>query len=212
MSTGDCTAAPYIHPHHPADGHTVCQIDADRFRQHCVDIPDLWAPFTTLGALLPRRGETGRTAPGAHSTAPIDLTVAAMHDPRTSWAEPGDLLNPALALGQVVVRVMAEGTGKTVTAAEYTVADSCRILGASRLTRWALAQDWAGLMCWTVKLVRDQLAMLGGEHRPRPVGACINPECDGWVWPTATGARCGRCGVSFQGMDLVRLRLTQEAS
>lgn len=195
------TCARYATPRYAADGYTVCRRDADELRNHCTEIPDLWAPFETLAALLPPRGDIGRPTPGINQSVPLNLVVAAMHDPRTSWAEPGDLLNPQRALAEIVVRVMADGAGKVVQPADVTVVESCRVLGTGKLHRWALAQDWAGLMVFTVKLVRDQLAGLGGEHRPRPVGTCS--ACRGRLWPTSTGARCGGCGVELGGFVLL---------
>lgn len=189
-------------PRWAAEGLRVCQPDADTFRDHCTEIPRLWEQFLGDDALLPVKGGSGgRAAPGISLSAPVNLTVLAMRDVRTSWAEPGDLLNPQRALSEIVVRALQDSTGTHQPADQYGVGGCCQILGNSKLTRWVLAQDWAGLMCWTVKLVRDQLAGLAGEPRQRPVGS---HGCGGRLWPTPSGARCAGCGENVGGFDLMK--------
>lgn len=194
-------------PRPAADGLRVCQSETDLFLAHCTAIPGLWAPYSDDDALFPTKRDHGRAAPGIVSSSPIDLTVSAMRDIRTSWEQEGDLINPQRALAQIVARALYDSSGQHVHPERYPVAESCRILGRSRLTRWALAQDWAGLMVWTVKLVRDQLAMLGGERRARPVGQ--HDDCGGRLWPSPAGARCSGCGHEIGSVDLIRLGLAQ---
>jgi hypothetical protein len=191
-------------PRRAADGLRVCTPEVDAFRDHLVEIPDLWAPFCEPEALMPARSaDGGRAAPGIAQSAPLNLTVVAMHDVRTSWAEPGDLINPQRALAEIVVRALQDSTGTHSPISSYGVWNSCRILRQPRLTWWALAQDWAGLMCWTVKLVHDQLAaMTPGARGARSVGT---HDCGGRLQPTLSGALCGRCGELVSGFALIEL-------
>jgi len=195
----DCAPRPTPRP--AADGTRVCQPHTDQFLGHCTLIPDLWAPFLDDDALIPVKSGGGRAAPGIALSAPINLTVFAMLDPRTSWAEPGDLLNPPRALGEIAAQALLDATGQLRSIGGFSVAESCQILGRSQLTRWALAQEWAGRMCWTVGLVYQLLAGLSGEHRPRAVGDC--PDCPGRLRPIPTGARCGACGHTVGGFQLL---------
>lgn len=203
--TPTCAARP--NPPAAADGAQVCPRCVDRLRTDCSEIPDLWAPWTTTGALLPVKGAAGVRAPGIALSAPGNLTAIVMRDPRTSWSERGDLLNPQRALAEVTVRVFADGAGRAVDAAWVSVAESCAVLGGGKLHRWALAQEWAGLMCWTVRLVRDQLGGLAHEHRPRPVGVCEG--CGGplWVSGAAVVCRTQTCAVERSGFELLTGRL-----
>lgn len=188
-------------PRPAAEGTRICQPHTTQFFDHATAIPDLWEQFLDDDALLPGKGTGGRAAPGIALSAPLNLTVLSMRDVRTSWAEPGDLLNPQRALAEIVVRALLDSTGTHGPIGRYSVRWSCQILGGSKLTYWTLAQDWAGLMCWTVGLVYQQLAGLAGEHRPRSVGSC--PECTGRMWPIPTGARCGTCSHTVGGFDLL---------
>jgi len=189
-------------PRPAAEGTRICQPHTTQFLDHCTALPDLWSGFAHDDALLPVKGGSGgRAAPGIALSAPINLTVLAMRDVRTSWSEPGDLLNPMRALGEIAARILLDATGRERGVGTFSVYESCEILGRSKLTFWALAQDWAGLMCWTVGLVHQQLAGLSGEHRPRPVGSC--PECTGRMWPIPTGARCGTCSHTVGGFELL---------
>jgi hypothetical protein len=175
----------------------------DRLRTDCSEIPDLWEPWTYTSALLPTKGAAGPRAPGIALSAPGNLTAIVMRDPRTSWSERGDLLNPQRALAEITVRVLADGAGRTVGASGVSVAESCAVLGRGKLHRWALAQEWAGLMCWTVRLVRDQLGGLAHEHRPRPVGVCGG--CGGPVWVSGASVVCRNreCAVERSGFELL---------
>jgi hypothetical protein len=196
------TCAARTTPPYAADGCTVCARCIDRLREHCLEIPALWEPWTRMSALLPARS-AGPRAPGIALSAPVNLTTLAMLDPRTSWEEQGDLLNPAIALGEVTARVLRDGAGRVVDPTRIGVGYSCGVLGRGHLHRWALAQEWAGLMCWTVRLVRDQLGALAQEQRPRPVGVCEG--CGGWLWVSGVSVVCRNreCGVELSGFELV---------
>lgn len=209
-TTPPCAARP--NPPLAAEGAQVCPRCVDRLCTDCSEIPDLWEPWTFTSALLPVKGDAGPRAPGIALSAPGNLTAIAMRDPRTSWSERGDLLNPQRALAEVTVRVLADGAGRTVGAAWVSVAESCAVLGRGKLHRWALAQEWAGLMCWTVRLVRDQLGMLAGEQRPRPVGVC--GKCSGPMWVSGASVVCRTpsCGSERSGFELLTGWAGQAAS
>jgi len=205
-----CAARPT--PPLAADGALVCQRCIERLRTDCSEIPDLWAPWTYTSALLPAKGASGPRAPGIALSAPGNLTAIVMRDPRTSWSERGDLLNPQRALAEVAARVLADGAGRVVDQVRISVLESCATIGRGHLHRWAIAQDWAGLMCWTVRLVRDQLGALAHEHRPRPVGVCDG--CGGPVWVSGVSVVCRnrQCATERSGFELLTGWAGQAAS
>ncbi|ACU39423.1 hypothetical protein Amir_5607 [Actinosynnema mirum DSM 43827] len=182
----------------------MCARCATRLGEDCTAIPDLWAPWCGSQALLPRRsaGGGGRRGPGFASAPPVDLALVAMRDVRTSWSEPGDLLHPQRALAEVAAKVLAEGAGTVRALASLGVAESCEVIGRGRLHRWALAQNWAGAACLTVRLVRQQLGALDHEPRPRPVGFC---DCGGALWLTGATVTCRTCRTERSGFGLLGL-------
>lgn len=190
-------------PPYVADGCMVCPRCVDRLRTDCSEIPDLWEPWTHQSALLARASTSDPRAPGIALSAPGNLTAIALMDPRTSWEERGDLLNPQRALGEVAALVFSDAMGEQRDLRLISVAESCRVLGTGQLHRWALAQDWAGRMCWTVRLVREQLGALAHEQRPRPVGVCEG--CGGALWVSGASVVCRdrACGVELSGFELV---------
>ncbi|GAA3878096.1 hypothetical protein GCM10022243_48480 [Saccharothrix violaceirubra] len=186
-----------------AEGATVCARCVTRLREDCTAIPTLWRPWTATAALYPTRAASGRRAPGVAPAAPANLVALVMTDVRTSWDEPGDLLNPQRALAEVSARILRDGAGQARALGSLSVAESCAVIGVGPLHWWALAQEWAGAMCWTVRLVRHQLGGLAHEVRPRPVGTCEG--CQGPLWVSGMSVVCRACRTDRSGFELLGL-------
>ena len=86
---------------------------------------------------------------------------------------------------------------------------------------WITKQDWVGELETELREVRDQLRSETGEPNPKPIGYCINTldegehtrECQAPLFAPREGTalRCHHCGREYDGLDLVKLELAQEA-
>jgi hypothetical protein len=195
-------------PRRPLDGLRVCRRCADTYRDQLVEIPTLWAQLPTGDDwLVPvRDDQPPRSAPGPARAAPIDLTLAAITDPRTEWIEPGDLIAPATTLTKWAEYVH-EQVGARGLASVYYVAGACGYLG--RWSEWTLRQDWtAGLVLAVAEVHRVLRAVTPGPGRS-PVGVCPGPAvgtgCGARLWAPAVGdtVRCRRCGTSWSREELL---------
>lgn len=193
--------------HAALHGLRVCSWCADEFRTALTEIPDRWRDVDDPDLMFPRKGEAIRRSQGQPPGTPLNLTWFALRDPRTRWLEPGDLIHPADALGGYRDLVLDALAGRAVQVHDGAEPfyrsggwpqDICRAIAAH--DELALRQEWAGLLCWAVRLVRDQLRALTGHHRRWPVGYCPEIYLDGgWcgypLWYPPTGdLECGSCG------------------
>ncbi|RKT49298.1 hypothetical protein [Saccharothrix australiensis] len=206
-------------------GLRVCGRCADEMRDALVEIPDRWGDLDRPELIVPPVREQAARAPrGQAPGTPLNLTWSALVDARTRWVEPGDLIHPADALGGYRHRVLDTAAGRAVPylvdgadlfhrgrgRGSGSVADICRAIAAH--AELALRQEWAGHLCWAVRLVRDQLRALTGGPRPaRPIGWCPELFDDGsWcgypLWyPVAGDLECGGCGGVWPRRDWLRL-------
>jgi hypothetical protein len=201
-------------PRLAADGLRTCQHTADTYRDHLAYIPSHWSWLDTLTARLPVKRDTVGRVGRIHSPSPVNLTIVALTDPRTSWHEDGDLLNPRRALGEIVTAIRT-AVGNTDTHL-LAVAPAARYL-----TRWAdftLRQDWAADACHAVAQVHqvirracEEMSVEDHTPKPRPVGYC--PEatdgqtCGTALWHTTPGAPviCSGCGATWPPATWTRL-------
>lgn len=205
-------------------GLRVCAYCCDEFRDALTEIPDRWLDLDDPVLIFPQKGEAVRRSPGQAPGAPINLTWSALQDPRTVWIEPGDLIHPVDALGGYRTLLLDALAGRAVTVTDGrrpfyrsggTVSDVCRAIAAH--DNFAMRQDWAGYLCWAVRLVRDQLRSLTGAPRTRPVGYCPEAFGDGtWcgypLWYPDTGdLECGGCGGVWPRRQWLRLADEMEA-
>ncbi|WP_199444471.1 hypothetical protein [Umezawaea beigongshangensis] len=195
-------------------GSRVCGWCREELRNALTEVPDLWDDLDDPELLFGRKGEPIRRPPGIAAGAPLDLTYLALRDPRSVWVEPGDLIHPLDALGGYRVLLLDALAGRASPpvvdgrrvfyrrGGGGSVAVVCRAIAAH--DDLALRQQWAGWLCWAVRLVRDELRSLTGAERTWPVGHC--PEvyevgdadllCDYPLWyPMVGDLECGGCGA-----------------
>lgn len=202
-------------------GLRVCGHCADEMLDALTEIPDRWQDVDDPEMIHPQKGDPGRRSKGGPAGAPVNLTYFALFDERTMWVEPGDLVHPVDALGGYRDRVLDALAGRTVeigSAEELlrrhhaggSVSSVCRAI--AQHGNLALRQDWAGFLCWAVRLVRDEVRSITGAARPaRPIGFC--PQLlDRWwcgypLWlpPPGGTIECGGCGHTWTKRDWLHL-------
>jgi hypothetical protein len=177
-----------------------------------------------LRVITPERLRRGaeRGSPGYHSASPADDTVISMLDRRSTAnggmfdTEPEDEPDDTVPVVGTVV-----GWAQIVVD-ELDLDDLPATLeGAVQLLRgragWLCRQGWIGDAADEIGRVHRQLAAAVADLPDKPIAACIEirrEPCQGavfWV-PGRDEARCSTCRRRYAGLDLVRLRIAQEAS
>lgn len=199
-------------------GYRTCIPCCDALRDTLTEITTRHTRLCSITALLPGSGDDGRKPGGYASQSPARDRVIAMLDPRTVAVEPGDP-HSVLAILTSWANLLRDHTNQTPPTQPPTVRSEASVLDAwmDYLTR----QDWIDECAHELTAVRDQLRSATGEPNPKPVGHCINTldegattrECGAALFaPTSgTALQCQQCGRSYDGLDLVKLELAQEA-
>ena len=200
-------------------GYRTCTRCCERLRDMLSEITSRHLTLCTVAALLPTTGEEGRKASGFASTSPARDRVIAMLDSRTVALLPGD---PHSVFGVVSAwaSLVREETNQAPPADPPTVRSEAGVLDA--WMDWITKQDWVPDLHTELREVRDQLRAETGEPNPKPIGHCINTLDDGettrecqaplFAPKEGTALRCHHCGREYDGLDLVKLELAQEAS
>lgn len=181
-----------------------------------------------LHLVSPERLQRGaeRGSPGYHSASPAADNVIAMFDPRSKLNGGFDDSAPEDDYENApdhVVPVVSTIVGWAQLVVDELDLDDlpATLEGAVQLLRgragWMCEQGWIGDAADEIGRVHRQLAAAVADLPDKPIAMCIEirrEPCQGavfWV-PGRDEARCFRCGRPYAGLDLVRLRVAQEAS
>src|SRR5690606_4588057 len=162
-----------------------------------------------------RRGEgSGRRSPGYGSRPPARLDVIAALDPRSVGHAigPADMDGATRSILGTVRRLWAwvHTELRRLDAAHHAPPRDLTITrGTGSLRRyidWCTTQPWVDDLADDLHELHAQVRQLAGES-PKPLAPC--PGCDGPLWPVGDtdtiAVRCGDCGSSYDGLDLLRL-------
>lgn len=204
---------------HTAQGYLTCTPCADRIADTLTEIRQRHATLATPEALLPAITDDTRKT-GYASQSPARDRVIAMLDTRTTAMRPGD---PHSVLGVLRswAELLREDTNQTTPAEPTTVDSETKALQA--WLDWITRQPWVADLADELRQLRDQLRSETGEPNPKPVGHCINTwhnpdghlvECEAPLFAPRAGTaiRCHACHREYDGLDLVKLELAQEAA
>lgn len=201
-----------------SDGYLTCTRCCDRLRDTLTEIKTRYWQLCSITSLLPTVTDDGRKARGYASRSPARDQVIAMLDPRTTATEPGDP-HSVLAILASWAELVREETHQSRPSEPATVESEAAVLDA--WMDWITRQDWVVELDTELRQVRDQLRSETGEPNPKPVGHCINTldegettrECRAPLFAPKEGTaiRCHHCGREYDGLDLVKLELAQEA-
>lgn len=200
------------------DGGLLCWPCAERLRSRLREID----AFLELPPLPRRSGLVGRRSPGYGSRPPVNLDLLVMGDPRSRDEDEDGDVEPAAAVlldwARYVRAQCQDAHGRPLTRA------SDAIILLLIHNRWIAAQPWVPTYVEAVGIVARAVRGAAGDRGPAPIGVCT--ECRGApVMPVERthtgedgrthrrgGARCTGCGAAYDGMELVRFRLAQEAT
>jgi len=96
---------------------------------------------------------------------------------------------------------------------QWTIASELRYLRAT--VEWCSIHQWVTELFDDLKELHTQARTVAYDRPPRPLGHCLEVTCDGsvyWLAAKGAGARCSSCGRPYDGLDLVRLGVAEEAS
>ncbi|WP_189061144.1 hypothetical protein [Longimycelium tulufanense] len=177
----------------------------------------------------PLRAGTSRRAPGYTSRSParddvvvmLDVrsaggaSVHRLHDPRDADEQPYRSILGSLA--GIADWIREEQQVTRPSGPPQLVREVGYLLGQ---LAWCAQQQWIDELADDIRELHAQARQLAGDAPPRPLGTCIVVGCTGTVYPVQLrtvegihdGARCSICHRTYDGLDLVRLRVAQEAS
>lgn len=176
------------------------------------EIGTYWAILPLL--VEPRRGNTGRMAPGFGPRSPARDDVIAALDPRS---RPGDVDED----GEAITR-RPDDTATWVRSVASSLAGIAEAIAGERDEKIAGAPMdyiratlwWCGDRPWIADLADDlgelhrEVRSLACDRPQGPLGGCMIVTCDGNVFEGKPGqpARCDRCKRPYDGVDLIRLK------
>lgn len=169
--------------------------------------------YLSIVSVVPSRsGDFGPRRPGYESRPPLRLDVVAAFDPRTeiNGDGPDDVLDE-------VPNVMADldGWARILIEESPDRVDLPRTVWTVTFLRtnigWICRQAWVDEFAADASRVHGWLRQACGDAPPRALGRCLDAGCGGEVFrrsddPQDARLRCGRCGTSYSGLDLVRIR------
>lgn len=174
--------------------------------------------YIRILSAAPVRGATSRRKPGYGSVSPARDDVISMMDRRSAITalSPDDEQDPPLNVVEVLggwARIVDDecygGTRRPAT-----LGDALTTLLVS--TEWMAAQPWIDECMTDLRNLHNQLRAVCGDSPPRSIASCnatfYGPTCGGPVFAVESGARCSSCAAHYDGLDLVRLRMAQEAA
>lgn len=168
-----------------------------------------------------RSGDFGPRRPGYESRPPLRLDVVAMLDPRTeiNGDGPDDVVdevpNIAADLGGWWRVVCSERPDADWDLPPNPLADNPQVIATALRTNigWICRQPWVDEFARDIGRVHGALRRACGDQPGKPVGKCIKVGCGGDVFrrssdPTDRKLKCAECLTEFNGLDLVKIRLT----
>lgn len=156
--------------------------------------------YARLSARLQPGHDFVRRAPGYHSRPPVDMRAAALRDPRSFPAQPGEPHSPMNLFISWGCWIRTQRRQKVRPA--YPPGDDLVVLDFEwrylvTALDWATRQPWIPTFSEQVKGCLSQMRSAGGEPNPRPLGEC--EECGHPLFPPIKGVDilCGGCGVTY---------------
>lgn len=183
---------------------------------------ELYAAWLTLPDLLaPIHGASGRRTPGYGSRPPVRLDAIVLTDPRSRLEPPdvnedrgigldNDTALPIIDTLHVLANHIREARGHQVPVGVTLTREVGYLLGQ---LDWCAGQPGVADLAEHIRQIHSQARAVAHDRPPDPLGTCLKVGCGGQVFPPPPrrdSTRCGSCGRSYTGLDLVRLR-TQEA-
>lgn len=204
------------------DGYTVCDRCAGRLRQTVGDIVEFYAivgsaQLGTLESLAVPSDRVRIMRPAFGPEPPASVHLIVFRDPRTvSWGQ-SDPHSPLAILTAWATHVREERHQEPPASPTVTSEANTLLFNLDWLCR--IDGDLMVEFARELREVRDQLAAVCGEQRPKSIGKCIElldtPEgpryCDTRLYAPKVGTaiQCRQCGRVYDGVDLVRLQLAQ---
>lgn len=230
---GDCVLRHRNHSRKLVAGTFVCVPCVERHREWLTEIVELYAALAEVvlaGSVDDQRGDEyqkPRKAPASPSPLRLaawalltgevnDHTVDLQIDPDGSryYVEHAAYLGANLP---DVPAVMAGWAQAAYDEQEWTATAPHTVSGAVAALS-AAAEIMAGIpdvgsYDEELRWVRRSLRSAHGVADPKPLGACLNVECRGKVWPGAGAQpKCDRCARRYGTHDLVRLKLNEASA
>lgn len=185
----------------------------DRLREQLGEVVERYVQLSAV----PGGGQgQGRRAPGYGSKPPVNMTVAALRDPRTRPVELGEAHSP-VNLFVSWGRWLREARGQNEL--QYgEVGDDINVLMIERVyllaaLDWITRQDWVTTFAGQLRVVVRQLRSATGDPNPRPCGWCTASYPDGTpcghpLFPPSEGKdiRCGACSSTYDPIAQIRLK------
>jgi hypothetical protein len=191
-----------------------------RITKQLNEIGDYWCLLPAMVA--PLRSSGGRAAPGYASRTPARDDVLVALDPRAFPGGEPTTLHPdreeswtrsiPLAINSLAEALADDRghLGQRGASGLWYVIDS---------VQWAVEQHWFDELADDIAELHAQCRALAHDS-PDSLGACLEVACNGHVsWRSAwrdqervSVARCSACSREYEGLDLVRLGVAQEAA
>lgn len=198
----------------------ACLRCTEGIRRHLREI-EIYA-FMLPSFVAPGRGSFGRNgAQPRHERSPVNLDVLVALDPRsmrTVSREPDPMVDDDEPIRYVwdeiwsMCRMVAEERDESDpgSALWYLLTH----------TDWCAHQPWIDEHANAIAALHAQLRGLARDTPPPPLAPCLSLGCAGMVFwsrdvpdptdpsgrATLDAAKCSRCGRTYAGVDLVRLR------
>ncbi|SDZ55330.1 hypothetical protein SAMN05216215_109720 [Saccharopolyspora shandongensis] len=192
-------------------GRYTCEPCAERMRRWLREIDDYAATLTTAPG---RGGDGGRRSPGYGSRPPANLDVIAALDPRSvaHVIGPDDTDDATRSIIGTVNRLCGwvHSELRRLDADHHAPPRELTITRGTGWLRgyidWCTRQVWADDLADDLRELHAQVQRLAGNST-RPLAPCW--DCGGPLWPVGDtdtlAVRCGDCGNSYDGLDLLNI-------
>lgn len=214
---GDCVLPHRNHSTRLIVGTHVCIHCVDRWKDWLKEIVELYATLdevTLAGSIPDDTAEHQHTKKAPASPSPLRLDAwALLYGKLNAWVKQpdGTMEHQGMTGLPDIPDVLHNWVEAIYDALGWTGSTSTAVSASTALLT-VQAETIAGLedvdtFDAELRWIRRSLNNAHGIPAPTVIGKCLNVDCEGTVRPRPNQpAKCNRCGRTYGGLDIVRLR------